>query len=79
MYGSGVSIPWDTLILSVVLFVVIPLAGGVVNRLAITKKHGLDYFQNTFIQKFGNITIVGLILTLIIIFSYKSSRAMLRW
>ena len=68
---SGVSIPWDTLILSVVLFVVIPLAGGVITRIAITKKHGLDYFQDTFIPKFGNITIIGLLLTLIIIFSFQ--------
>src|SRR5574344_893790 len=33
---SGVQIPWDTLILSVVLFVVIPLAGGVITRNYIT-------------------------------------------
>lgn len=70
---SGVSIPWDTLILSVVLFVVIPLVGGVVTRLAITKKHGLDYFQNTFIPKFDNVTIMGLLLTLIIIFSFQGN------
>ncbi|MDD4843139.1 MAG: ACR3 family arsenite efflux transporter [Anaerotignum sp.] len=70
---SGVSIPWDTLILSVVLFVVIPLAGGVVTRLAITQKHGLDYFQDTFIPKFGNITVIGLLLTLIIIFSFQGN------
>ncbi|NCB52821.1 MAG: ACR3 family arsenite efflux transporter [Clostridia bacterium] len=68
---SGVTIPWDTLILSVVLFVVIPLAGGVITRNYITKKHGLDYFQNRFIPKFGNITIIGLLLTLVIIFSFQ--------
>ncbi len=70
---GGVSIPWDTLILSVVLFVVIPLAGGIVTRLAITQKHGLDYFQDTFIPKFGNITIIGLLFTLIIIFSFQGN------
>ena len=68
---GGVSIPWDTLILSVVLFVVIPLAGGVITRNYITRKRGLEYFQNRFIPKFGNITIVGLLLTLIIIFSFQ--------
>ncbi len=68
---GGVSIPWDTLILSVVLFVVIPLAGGVLTRNYVTQHHGFDYFQNRFIPKFGNITIVGLLLTLVIIFSFQ--------
>lgn len=68
---SGVQIPWDTLILSVVLFVVIPLAGGVITRNYITKKRGFEYFEKSFIPKFGNITIIGLLLTLVIIFSFQ--------
>ena len=68
---GGVAIPWDTLILSVVLFVVIPLAGGIITRNYITKKRGLDYFEKSFIPKFGNITTIGLLLTLIIIFSFQ--------
>ena len=68
---GGVTIPWDTLILSVVLFVVIPLAGGIITRNYITKKRGLDYFEHCFIPKFGNVTTIGLLLTLIIIFSFQ--------
>lgn len=68
---SGVQIPWDTLILSVVLFVVIPLAGGVITRNYITSKKGYEYFEKSFIPKFGNITIIGLLLTLVIIFSFQ--------
>ncbi len=68
---GGVSIPWDTLLLSVALFVVIPLAGGVLTRSAVVKKHGLEYFEKTFIPKFGNATIAGLLLTLVIIFSFQ--------
>lgn len=70
---SGVTIPWATLILSVVLFVVIPLAGGAITRNTITKKHGLDYFEKSFIPKFGKITITGLLLTLVIIFSFQGN------
>jgi len=40
---SNVSVPWDTLVLSVVLFVVIPLAAGILIRLSITKRKGLQY------------------------------------
>ena len=68
---SGVQIPWDTLLLSVALFVVIPLAGGVITRNVLTKKRGLDYFQNTFIPKFNHATIAGLLLTLVILFSFQ--------
>ncbi|MFU0831764.1 MAG: Arsenical-resistance protein Acr3 [Oscillospiraceae bacterium] len=68
---GGVTIPWDTLILSVVLFVVIPLAGGVITRHTVVQKYGLDYFENKFITKFGNVTTSGLLLTLVIIFSFQ--------
>ncbi|WP_305768309.1 ACR3 family arsenite efflux transporter [Candidatus Epulonipiscium viviparus] len=68
---GGVSVPWDTLLLSVVLFVVIPLIGGVATRVAVVKKHGLDYFQNEFLAKFSNVTIIGLLLTLILLFSLQ--------
>jgi len=68
---SGISIPWVTLFLSVILFVVIPLSAGWLSRVIITKNRGLDYFENTFIPKFSNVTITGLLLTLIIIFSFQ--------
>ncbi|MGD6731461.1 MAG: ACR3 family arsenite efflux transporter [Pleomorphochaeta sp.] len=68
---SGVQVPWDTLILSVVLFVVIPLVAGVLTRISVVKNRGEKYFNESFIPKFGNITIAGLLLTLIIIFSFQ--------
>ena len=70
---GGVTIPWDTLILSVILFVVVPLTAGVVTRNVLVKNKGKDYFQNTFIPKFNNITVAGLLLTLIIIFSFQGN------
>ena len=68
---GGVKIPWDTLLLSVALFVVIPLAGGILTRTSIIKKRGLNYFEKGFLPKFNNVTIIGLLLTLIIIFSFQ--------
>jgi ACR3 family arsenite transporter len=68
---SGVKIPWNTLLLSVVLFVVIPLAGGMLTRSAVIKKRGLEYFEKGFLPKFSNVTIAGLLLTLVIIFSFQ--------
>ena len=68
---GGIVIPWDTLLLSVVLFVVIPLAAGVLTRISVIKKRGADYFNNVFVKKFDNYTILGLLLTLIILFSFQ--------
>lgn len=68
---GGIVIPWDTLILSVVLFVVIPLFAAIITRKAVVGKHGIDYFNNVFIKKFNSTTIIGLLLTLIILFSFQ--------
>ncbi|MCL2065854.1 MAG: ACR3 family arsenite efflux transporter [Treponema sp.] len=68
---SGVSVPWDTLLLSVVLFVVIPLTLGSVTRRVVIKNKGQDYFEHSFITKFNNVTVIGLLLTLVIIFSFQ--------
>lgn len=70
---SNVSVPWDTLILSVILFVVIPLAGGMLTRYLVTNKKGKEYFENTFVKKFDGITTIGLLLTLIMIFSFQGN------
>lgn len=68
---GGIKVPWDTLILSVVLFVVVPLIGGTLTRHSVIKHKGEDYFLNKFIPKFSNVTIIGLLLTLIIIFAFQ--------
>lgn len=69
---SNVSVPFDTLILSVILFVVIPLAGGILTRMIVSRKKGSEYFENVFIHKFDSVTTVGLLLTLVLIFMGQS-------
>jgi len=68
---SDVFVPWDTLFLSVVLFVVVPLTAGALTRAHMLKTKGDDYFENIFLPKFSNTTIIGLLLTLVIIFSFQ--------
>lgn len=68
---SNITIPWDTLLISVVLFVVIPLTAGYITRIMIVKHKGADYFNNVFLPKFHSTTIIGLLLTLVIIFSFQ--------
>ncbi len=68
---SDVHVPWDTLILSVVLFVVIPLTAGVLTRILISKRRGTEYFEKKFLPRFDNATVVGLLLTLVLLFSFQ--------
>lgn len=68
---GGVAVPWITLLLSVVLFVVVPLLMGVTVRASIVKRKGIDYFNNIFLKKFDGLTMGGLLLTLIILFSFQ--------
>ena len=68
---GGIAIPWATLILSVVLFVVIPLLAGIIVRIFVIRRKGEEYFKDTFVNKFGPVTTVGLLLTLIILFSFQ--------
>ena len=68
---SDVTVPYDTLFLSVVLFVVIPLLAGYLSRKYVIRSSGKDYFENVFLKKFNGITEVGLLLTLVIIFSFQ--------
>lgn len=68
---GGVAIPWATLILSVVLFVVIPLLAAIITRVIVVRHRGIDYFNNSFISKFGPFTTIGLLLTLVILFAFQ--------
>ena len=68
---SNVFVPWDTLVLSVVLFVVIPLTGGILTRMNVIKKKGMKYFENVFLPKFDGVTTAGLLLMLVLLFSFQ--------
>lgn len=70
---SGISIPWKTLFLSVVLFVIIPLLSGIFTRITVIRKKGQEYFNEVFVKKFSSVTIVGLLLTLIILFAFQGN------
>ena len=68
---GGVQIPYDTLLLSVLLFVVLPLIAGILTRTSVIKRKGKDYFEQVFVHKFDRYTTLGLLLTLIILFSFQ--------
>lgn len=68
---SNVQVPLDTLIMSVILFVVIPLGAGAVTRNNLVRRRGKDWFNGIFCKKFDGITEGGLLLTLVILFAFQ--------
>lgn len=68
---SDVAIPYDTLLLSVVIFIVIPLTAAALTRRTLIKRRGNAYFENVFLPRFDGITTIGLLATLILLFSFQ--------
>lgn len=67
---GNLSVPADTVLLSVGLFVVVPLGAGWLSRVALIKRKGAEWFAE-FTRRAGKITPIGLLLTLVIIFSFQ--------
>jgi len=68
---GGIDVPYDTLIISVILFVVIPLTAGYLTRSWAVRNKGEEWLEKVFFHYTKDVTIVGLLLTLIIIFSFQ--------
>lgn len=68
---SKIVVPYDTVILSVVLFVVVPLVAGWFSRVRLIKRKGMAWFENTFLPALAPVTISALLATLVIIFVFQ--------
>ena len=68
---SNISVPWDTVALSVVLYIVIPLAAGYGTRLWLLRRKGSLWFEEVFMKRVGVVTPTGLILTLVLLFAFQ--------
>ena len=68
---AKIQIPYDTVLLSVVLFVVIPLTLGYYTRKIVIQRKGMEWFEEHFLPSLKPWTIIGLLLTLILLFSYQ--------
>jgi arsenite transporter len=70
---TNVRIPYDTLIASVLIFVVVPLAAGyLTNRICIHTK-GEEWFKRAFLPKFRPVSIIALLVTLVLLFAFQGT------
>ncbi|MGC3874256.1 ACR3 family arsenite efflux transporter [Halomonas sp. GXIMD04776] len=68
---SSIEVPWNTIALSVVLYIVIPLTAAYLTRRALIARRGHGWFENVFLARLAPITPIGLILTLVLLFAFQ--------
>ena len=72
LLGVGrLPVPWQALLLSISIYVALPLGAGYFSRQWIIKTKGETWFNDTFLQVLTPITITALLVTLVLLFSFK--------
>lgn len=68
---SGIPVPWDLIVLSVIVFIALPVSLGAVSRKLLIGRKGKEWFDSTYLGLVRKISIIALLLTLIILFSFQ--------
>jgi ACR3 family arsenite transporter len=76
---GGVHLPEQVLLISVLVFIVIPLAAGWLSRLLVIKVKGREWFEIHFMPKFRPVTILALLATLVLIFAFQAENILTKW
>ncbi len=72
LLGVGrLPVPWQALLLSILIYVALPLVAGFVTRRWLVASKGLDWFNERFLHVLTPITISALLITLVLLFSFK--------
>ena len=69
--ANNLIVPWETIVLSVLIYVGLPLICAVFSRYFIFKYKGRKWFETQFLQYLSPIAISALLLTLILLFAFK--------
>ncbi len=68
---TNISIPYDTLVASVIIFVVIPLVAGVITQRVLIKRRGDEWFKKKFLPGLKPVSIIALLVTLVLLFAFQ--------
>jgi ACR3 family arsenite transporter len=72
LLGVGrLPVPWQALILSIGIYVALPLVAGFISRKLIIRARGEQWFKEKFLHILTPITIIALLVTLVLLFSFK--------
>ena len=67
---SSIPVPFDLIAVSVLVFIALPVGAGALSRSVIIQKKGEEWFKDRYNPAVGKISIVALLLTLIVLFSF---------
>jgi ACR3 family arsenite transporter len=68
---TDVTIPYETLVASVVIFVVVPLVAGYATNRLLIKSKGEEWFKNQFLARLKPVSIIALLTTLVLLFAFQ--------
>jgi arsenite transporter len=68
---TDVVIPYDTLVASVAIFVVVPLVAGVITQRLLLRSKGVEWFKNVFLPLLKPVSIIALLVTLVLLFAFQ--------
>ncbi len=72
LLGVGqLPVPWEALLLSIGIYVALPLVAGYFSRIWIIRAKGMEWFTQKFLHVLTPITIIALLTTLVLLFSFK--------
>ena len=70
---SGIQVPWDTIAISVAVYILTPLILGYLTRQQVIKRKGLDWLETRLVPKLAKVSVIALLVTLILVFSLKGA------
>ena len=68
---SSIPVPWDLIAISVLVFIALPVASGAISRKLIMERKGEEWFKDVYNPIVGKISIIALLTTLIVLFSFE--------
>ncbi len=72
LLGVGkLPVPWEALLLSIAIYVALPLVAGYVSRKWVIAIKGKEWFEDKFLHVLTPVTIIALLITLVLLFSFK--------
>jgi ACR3 family arsenite transporter len=70
--ASSLTVPFQVLLTSVIVFIVVPLLAGTLLRALLVKRRGRAWFEGRLLPKFAPVTIAALLATLVLIFAFQA-------
>ncbi len=67
---SSILVPWDLIAVSVLVFIATPVAAGAISRKHMIRRKGEEWFENKYRPAIGKVSIIALLTTLIVLFSF---------